>query len=356
MTKDEQQTKVNSSLKTVEWKDNKLVMIDQTKLPTKLEFVEFSDFHKVADAIKNLVVRGAPAIGVSGAFGLALASLQSNAQTKDNLIHDLEEAKKILIQTRPTAVNLKWGLEKIMDVANKGSDVNQIKQSVIETAKKMAEEDIQTNMTMGKLGSELFDNNDCIMTHCNAGALATVAYGTALGVIRATKESGKNIKVIATETRPVQQGSRLTVFELKHDGIDVSLIPDTAVGYSMAKGLVNKVIVGADRILRTGHVFNKIGTYQVATMAKQHNIPFYVAAPLSTFDLQSNPEDVIIEQRKASEVTGIGDKKTAPDDINVINPAFDMTPPELISGIITEKGVAKPPYDESIKKLFEANK
>ncbi|HEU03989.1 MAG TPA: S-methyl-5-thioribose-1-phosphate isomerase, partial [Nitrosopumilus sp.] len=296
-----------------------------------------------------------PAIGVSGAFGLALASLQSNSQTKDDLIRDLEEAKKTLFETRPTAVNLKWGLEKIMDVANKGSDVSDIQQSVIDTAKKMAEEDIQTNMTMGKLGSELFDNNDTIMTHCNAGALATVAYGTALGVIRATKESGKNIKVIATETRPVQQGSRLTAFELKHDGIDVSLIPDTAVGYSMAKGLVNKVIVGADRILRTGHVFNKIGTYQVATMAKQHNIPFYVAAPLSTFDLESNPEDVIIEQRKASEVTGIGDKKTAPDDINVINPAFDMTPPELISGIITEKGVAKPPYDESIKKLFEAN-
>ncbi len=352
---DKQQTKVHSSLKTLEWKDNKVVMIDQTKLPNKLEFVEFSDFHQVADAIKNLVVRGAPAIGVSGAFGLALASLQSNAQTKDDLIHDLEEAKKILIQTRPTAVNLKWGLEKIMKVANKGSDVNQIKQSVVEAAKKMAEDDIQTNMTMGKFGSELFDNNDTIMTHCNAGALATVAYGTALGVIRATKESGKNIKVIATETRPIQQGSRLTAFELKHDGIDVSLIPDTAVGYSMAKGLVNKVIVGADRILRTGHVFNKIGTYQVATMAKQHNIPFYVAAPLSTFDLESNPEDVIIEQRKASEVTGIGDKKTAPDDINVINPAFDMTPPELISGIITEKGVAKPPYDESIKKLFEAN-
>ncbi len=194
------------------------------------------------------------------------------------------------------------------------------------------------------------------MTHCNAGALATVAYGTALGVIRATKDGGKNIKVIVTETRPVQQGSRLTAFELKHDGIDVSLIPDTAVGYVMAKGLVNKVIVGADRILRTGHVFNKIGTYQVATMAKRHGIPFYVAAPLSTFDMNSNPEDVVIEQRKASEVTGIGDKKTAPDDINVINPAFDMTPPELISGIITEKGIVKPTYEESIRKLFKANK
>jgi len=330
-------------------------MIDQTKLPNKLEFVEFSDYHQVATAIKNLVVRGAPAIGVSGAFGMALAALQSNAQTNDNLIHDLEDAKSVLIKTRPTAVNLKWALEKIMAVVNKDSNVSEIKQSVIGAAKKMADEDIQTNMTMGKLGSELFSNNDCIMTHCNAGALATVAYGTALGVIRAAKESGKNIKVIATETRPVQQGSRLTAFELKHDGIDVSLIPDTAVGYSMAQGLVNKVIVGADRILRTGHVFNKIGTYQVATMAKQHRIPFYVAAPLSTFDLKSNPNDVIIEQRKASEVTGIGNKKTAPDDINVINPAFDMTPPELISGIITEKGVAKPPYEESIKKLFEAN-
>jgi methylthioribose-1-phosphate isomerase len=208
---------------------------------------------------------------------------------------------------------------------------------------------------MGKNGAELFQDDDTIMTHCNAGALATVAYGTALGVIRATKESGKKIKVIATETRPVQQGSRLTAFELKHDGIDVSLIPDTAVGYTMANGLVNGVVVGADRILQTGHVFNKIGTYQVATMAKQHNIPFYVAAPLSTFDLESNPEDITIEQRKASEVTGIGDKKTAPDGINVINPAFDMTPPELISGIITENGIAKPPYEESIKKLFKAN-
>jgi len=305
----EQSTKIHSSLRTVEWKNNKVVMIDQTKLPNELIFVEFSDYHQVADAIKNLVVRGAPAIGVSGAFGMALAVLQSNAQTKDDLIKDLEDAKKILFQTRPTAVNLKWGLEKIMKVANKGSDVNQIKQSVIDTAKKMADEDIQTNMTMGKLGSELFDDNDTILTHCNAGALATVAYGTALGVIRAAKESGKNIKVIVTETRPVQQGSRLTAFELKHDGIDVSLIPDTAVGYSMAKGLVNKVIVGADRILRTGYLFNKIGTYQVATMAKQHRILFYVAAPLSTFDLKSNPEDVVIEQRKSSEVTGIGDKK-----------------------------------------------
>ena len=340
------------SLKTVEWKDNTVIMIDQTKLPNILEYVTFTDFNQVADAIRTLVVRGAPAIGVSGAFGLALASLQSNATEKTELITFLENAKQILFETRPTAVNLGWGLEKIMQVANAANTVEEIRKNVVKTAKKMAEEDIQINMSMGKNGSELFDENDTIMTHCNAGALATVGYGTALGVIRATKDSGKKIKVIATETRPIQQGSRLTAFELKHDGIDVSLIPDTAVGYTMANNLVNKIVVGADRILRTGHVYNKIGTYQVATMAKQHNIPFYVAAPLSTFDMKSNPEDVVIEQRKSSEVTGIGDKKTAPDDINVINPAFDMTPPELISGIITEKGIAKPPFEETIKKLF----
>jgi len=331
-------------------------MIDQTKLPNTLEFVTYSDFNQVAEAIRTLVVRGAPAIGVSGAFGLALASLQSNAKQKDELINYLENAKKILFETRPTAINLSWGLDKIMQVAKNAENVDEIRKSVVDAAKQMAEEDIKINMSIGKNGSVLFDDSDTIMTHCNAGALATVGYGTALGVIRATKDSGKNIKVIATETRPVQQGSRLTAFELKHDGIDVSLIPDTAVGYTMANGLVNEVIVGADRILRTGHVFNKIGTYQVATMAKQHSIPFYVAAPLSTFDLKSNLGDIIIEQRKASEVTGVGDKKTAPDGIDVINPAFDMTPPELISGIITENGIAKPPYEDAIKKLFEAKK
>ena len=343
------------TLKTIEWKDNSVIMIDQTKLPNSLEYVTCTDYNDVASAIRNLVVRGAPAIGVSGAFGLALAALQSSAKEKDQLIQDLETAKKILFETRPTAVNLVWGLEKIMSVTKGDKTVEQIRGSIIETAKQMARDDIQINMSIGKNGSELFSQNDTIMTHCNAGALATVGYGTALGVIRATKDSGKKIKVIATETRPIQQGSRLTAFELKHDGIDVSLIPDTAVGYTMANGLVNGVVVGADRILRTGHVFNKIGTYQVATMAKQHNIPFYVAAPLSTFDLKSNPEDVIIEQRKASEVTGIGDKKTAPDGIDVINPAFDMTPPELISGIITENGIAKSPFEKSIRQLFTAN-
>ena len=347
-------------LRTVEWKDNSVIMIDQTKLPNSLEYVTYTDYNDVAIAIKNLVVRGAPAIGVAGAFGLVLAALQSSSETIDDFLSDLEKAKEILLETRPTAVNLSWGLEKIYGTAfgytQQDATVSEIKEQLIYVAKQMAEEDVNINKKMGKNGAELFQDNDTIMTHCNAGALATVGYGTALGVIRATKESGKNIKVIATETRPVQQGSRLTAFELKHDGIDVSLIPDTAVGYTMANGLVNGVVVGADRILQTGHVFNKIGTYQVATMAKQHNIPFYVAAPLSTFDLESNPVDVTIEQRDSGEVTGIGDKKTAPDGIDVINPAFDITPPELISGIITENGIAKPPFQESIKELFEAKK
>ena len=347
------ETKIHTSLRTVEWKNNVVVMIDQTKLPNELVYVNFTDYRDVADAIRNLVVRGAPAIGVSAAFGLALAALQSKAKTTEDLLSDLEQARKILHETRPTAVNLAWGLEKIMQVAKSGKDVLEIRESVVEEAKKMAEDDIKINMRMGKYGAPLFNDNDTIMTHCNAGALATVGYGTALGVIRATKESGKKIKVIATETRPVMQGSRLTAFELKHDGIDISLIPDTAVGYAMVRGLVSKVIVGADRILRTGHVYNKIGTYQIAILAKQHKIPFYVAAPLSTFDLKSRPDEVIIEQRKASEVTAIAGKKTAPDDINVINPAFDMTPPELITEIITEAGTAKPPFEESIKKLFE---
>ena len=343
------------TLRTIEWKNNEVIMIDQTKLPNELVFVKFTDYNDVAEAIRTLVVRGAPAIGVSGAFGMALAGLQSKAETKEELLSDLKKAQKILFMTRPTAVNLVWGLEQIMKVAKENDSVDEIKESIIDKAKQMADEDIKINQEMGKHGSQLFKNNDSVMTHCNAGALATVGYGTALGVIRATKESGKNVKVIATETRPVQQGSRLTAFELKHDGIDVTIIPDTAVGYTMANNLVNRVVVGADRILRTGHVYNKIGTYQVATMAKQHHIPFYVAAPLSTFDLKSNTDDVIIEQRNASEVTGIGDKKTAPDDISVINPAFDLTTPDLISGIITEKGVIKPPYEESITKLFEAN-
>ncbi|ABK77224.1 translation initiation factor 2B subunit, eIF-2B alpha/beta/delta family [Cenarchaeum symbiosum A] len=343
---------IPQDLKTVEWRDGRVVMIDQTRLPGELVFVEYETYGQVADAIRNLVIRGAPAIGVAGAFGLALAASRSTAGTVDSLMADLCTARDELLGTRPTAVNLKWGLERALAAAEKCTDADSMRRAVVDESLAMAEEDVKTNKEMGKNGSGLIGDGETVMTHCNAGALATVSYGTALGVIRATREAGKNIRVIATETRPVQQGSRLTAFELMHDGIDVRLIPDTAVGYSMAQGLVDKVVVGADRILGTGHVYNKIGTYQVAAMAARHGIPFYVAAPLSTFDLDSGPEDVVIEQRKAAEVTGIGDSMTAPDGVGVINPAFDVTPPELISGIITEKGVAAPPFKESIRALF----
>lgn len=328
-------------------------MIDQTKLPQDLVFVKCTKYIEIANAIKKLIIRGAPAICVAGAYGLSLAAIESKAAAAEELIHDLENAKKILFETRPTAINLSWGLEKVMQAAIKHNSVNKIKKSVLATANKLAIDDVATNVAIGKHGSKLFGDNDVVMTHCNAGSLATVSYGTALGVIRSTKEIGKKVKVIATETRPIQQGSRLTAFELKYDGIDVDIIPDTAAGYVMANKLVNKVIVGADRILLTGHVFNKIGTYQLAILAKHHQIPFYVAAPLSTFDLKHKPDDITIEQRNPNEVTNIGNNKTAPEDVGVINPAFDITPPSMINGIITEKGILEQPYEISIKKIFE---
>lgn len=344
-----------SDTRTVMWRDGKVAMIDQTRLPAVLEYVEYDDYNGVAEAIKNLVIRGAPAIGVAAAFAMALAARQSRAHDMDGLLRDIDEARATLRATRPTAVNLAWALDRVYDRARAAPDAGAARDIILEEALLMAESDIETNRAMGRNGSELFDDGDTIMTHCNAGALATVGYGTALGVIRAVREAGKSVRVVATETRPIQQGSRLTAFELMRDGFDVSLIPDTAVGYSMANRIVDKVVVGADRILATGHVFNKIGTYQVATMACQHHIPFYVAAPLSTFDMGSDPADVVIEMRRPDEVTGPAGRRTAPDGISIINPAFDMTPPELVSGIITEAGVATRPYPESIKKLFKAN-
>lgn len=337
---------------TVYWRDGRVVMIDQTRLPASLEYVEYDDHAGVAHAIQNLVVRGAPAIGVAAAFGMALAAKNSAAATSQGVLSDMDEARRMLAATRPTAVNLAWGLDRVYDAARGGSTAAQVRDAALAEALAMADNDITTNQTLGRNGAPLFGDGDTVMTHCNAGALATVAYGTALGVIRATRESGKEVRVVATETRPVQQGSRLTAFELKHDGFDVSVIPDTAVGYSMAGGMVDKVVVGADRILRTGHVFNKIGTYQVAAMAHMHRIPFYVAAPLSTFDMESDIDDVTIEMRRASEVVGPEDRRTAPEGVKVVNPAFDITPPDLISGIITEAGVARSPYAESIAGLF----
>lgn len=343
------------SLRTVYWDDGRVVMIDQTKLPTSLEHVEYDNYMDVADAIRNLVVRGAPAIGVSGAMGLVLAANQSAATTLEDLLEDMKTAQNVLNSTRPTAINLSWGLERVYNAAASADSPQTACAAALAEAQRMADDDIRVNRAMGQHGAVLIGDGETVMTHCNAGALATVSYGTALGVIRATRELGKSIKVIATETRPVQQGSRLTAFELVHDGFDVNLIPDTAVGYSMSKGMVDRVVVGADRILRTGHVYNKIGTYQVALMARQHGIPFYVAAPLSTFDMKSNPIDVTIEMRHSEELVGPPDRRTAPEDVGIINPAFDVTPPSLITGIITEAGVVRSPYLPSIQNLFSAN-
>ncbi len=343
----------SSILLTVEWKNNSLFLIDQTKLPTKLSYIRCRSYIDVANAIKKLVVRGAPAIGVTAAFGLALAAINSKTTNLKIFFKELAKAYEIIRSTRPTAVNLQWALDRIMEKITSLTDISLIKKVILEEAILMAKEDIATNKAMGLKGANLFADGETIMTHCNAGSLATVGYGTALGVIRAVKESGKKISVIATETRPVMQGSRLTAFELKHENIDVTLIPDTAVGHIMARGIVKHVVVGADRILRTGHVFNKIGTYQLAVLAKRHNIPFYVVAPSSTFDLKNNPNDIVIEERSKTEVIRIGKKILAPKNIGVINPAFDMTPPQLITKIITEKGIVSPPYKKSIKKLME---
>lgn len=336
---------------------NSVVLIDQTKLPNRLSYIKCSSYQEVARAIRNLNVRGAPAIGVTAAYGMALAAHNSKAETLQDFMADMESAFETLRSTRPTAVNLVWGLQRVMDRIKRMKTVSEAQSAALEEANAMAEEDIQVNRTMGTNGAALISDGDVVLTHCNAGSLATVAYGTALGVIRAAREAGKRISVIATETRPVMQGSRLTAFELKHDGIDVTLIPDTAVGYMMSQGAIRRVIVGADRVLRTGHVFNKIGTYQVATMAKKHRIPFYVAAPLSTFDFEStSPEKVAIEERSVDEVVKVGKKRVAPRGIRIFNPAFDVTPPELISGIITEQGVFRPPFDKTLKALQKKSK
>ncbi len=343
-------SKGSKDLLTVKWENNQVVMIDQTKLPGKLVYVRYKKYEDVARAIKRLIVRGAPAIGVAAAFGMSLAANSSKAKTPKALLGELKIAYDRLRSTRPTAVNLAWALDQIMNEAASKNNVEDIKKSIILSSLNLAKEDITKNKKLGKNGADIIRNDEVILTHCNAGSLATVAYGTALGVIRAANDLGKKIRVIATETRPVMQGSRLTAFELDHYGIDFCLISDTAVGHLMSKGIINRVIVGADRILKTGHVYNKIGTYQVAALAKRHDIPFYVAAPISTFDLTSNVNEVVIEERNKNELMKMGNKLLAPKGIKVFNPAFDVTPPELITGIITEKGILRPPYEESIAK------
>lgn len=343
-------------LLTVQWRRNSVQIIDQTKLPNKLVYLTCTNHHEIAKAIKSLVVRGAPAIGICAALALVLVTINSKAKTGRGLQSELERAGSLLISTRPTAVNIHWAVMRILQISSKGKNIKEIRRLVRLEALAMLNEDTLTNRKLGRAGSALFYDGDVVMTHCNAGSLATSTYGTALGVLRTAREDGKNLKVIATETRPVMQGSRLTAFELMHDDFDVRLISDTAVGYVMANKMVDKVIVGADRILRTGHVYNKIGTYQIAVMAHTHKIPFYVAAPISTFDLKSSISEIKIEDRSPEEITKIKNILIAPKGVTTINPAFDITPPIFITGIITELGLLQPPFQRSIDTLIRRSR
>ncbi|MDO5820851.1 MAG: S-methyl-5-thioribose-1-phosphate isomerase [Methanobrevibacter sp.] len=305
-------------MKTLEWVENKLKLIDQTKLPDELTYVYCETYQEVIVAIKDMIVRGAPAIGVSAAYGLALADLSGE---------DMEKAAKEMRAARPTAVNLMWAVDRVMASDN-----------ILEEAHKMAEEDMAMCRAIGKYGADLIDYGDTVLTHCNAGALACVDYGTALGVFRAAHEEGKNINVLCDETRPRGQGARLSVWEMQQEKIPVKLIPDVASGYLMSIGKVDKVVIGADRVAYDG-IANKIGSLMVALAAKRYGIPFYVAAPTSTFDDQISIFDTEIEERSADEVTHYGNCRICPEGTEVINPAFDIVPCDLISGVITEKGV-----------------
>ncbi len=329
-------------MRTIEWKEGIVVTIDQTKLPTTTKFLSMTKCEELSLAIKEMRLRGAPLIGVAAAYGLALTAYHSKAKERKELLKELENSADILRQSRPTAVNLFWAVNRVLNKAKEArGDVKALVEVVVKEAQKIAEEDVEVNRQIGEHGSKLIDDGDVILTHCNAGSLATANYGTALGVIRTAWKQGKQIKVIATETRPKLQGARLTAFELKRDGVPVTLIIDSTVGYAMSKGLVKKVVVGADRIVRDA-VINKIGTYTIAVLAHEHEIPFYVAAPTSTFDLGHISKDVIIEERNPSEVTHFGSQRIAPRGVDVLNPAFDFTPMKYISAIISETGVLFP--------------
>jgi len=325
--------------RTIEWRNGTVVTIDQSKLPQQTLFLEMKTCLDVTDAIKTMKIRGAPLLGAAAAFALALTAHNSKAKNSDELINELENAAKTLMETRPTAVNLFWAVDQILERARSfRGDVNSLIALVIAEAQKIADEDVAANRLIGKFGAELIDDGDSVLTHCNAGALATVGYGTALGVMRTAWEQGKKISVMATETRPKLQGARLTAYELLQDGIPVTLITDSMVGYVMSNRLVEKVVVGADRIVRDA-VINKIGTFTIAVLAKEHNIPFYVAAPKSTFDLARTAAEVIIEERPAEEVTHVGLQRIAAEGIKVLNPAFDITPLNYVTAIVCEDGI-----------------
>ncbi len=326
-------------MRMIKWQDGTVITPDQTKLPLQEVTLHITTVVQMAEAIKVLRIRGAPLLGAAAGFGVALAAYHSKAENKQDLLKELDAAGAFIKSQRPTAVNLFWGTDRVLNRAKTiAGDVEAVKVAVVEEAQKIADEDAANNHKIGQNGAHLFVDGDSILTHCNAGELCAVEYGTALGVVRAAWEQGKKIKVIADETRPLLQGARLTAYELKRDGIPVTLITDNMAGYVMSKGLVQKVIVGADRIVQDA-VVNKIGTYSVAVLAHEHGIPFYVAAPQSTFDLAHTAKDVIIEERKPEEVSSFAGVRTAPEGIGVFNPAFDITPLKYVSAIIAETQV-----------------
>ncbi|MCL4850409.1 MAG: S-methyl-5-thioribose-1-phosphate isomerase [Bryobacteraceae bacterium] len=338
-------------VETIRWTDDGVVMVDQTRLPREEVFVTCRTYREVADAIRRMVIRGAPAIGVAAAMGVALGVLRADG---DDLDAQMEEICGELAGTRPTAVNLFWAIRRMKDVYGslRGRPIEEIRRLLVEEAQQVRREDIAINVAIGRNGADLVPDRKTVLTHCNAGALATAGYGTALGVIRAAVAAGKSIDVFADETRPFLQGARLTAWELQQDGIPTTLITDNMAGHFLKSGRIGCVVVGADRIAANGDVANKVGTYSVAVLAKENGIPFYVAAPVSTLDLSlASGDEIPIEQRDAAEVTTVFGTPVAPDGIAVENPAFDVTPYRYVTAIITERGVARPPFGESLARI-----
>lgn len=343
-------------IKTLEWTDEGVLMIDQRLLPTEEVYPVFKTYEEVAWAIKEMVVRGAPAIGVAAGMGIALGARDAKTEDVAEFDREFDRICRVLAATRPTAVNLFWAIERMRNLYAKlrsaGASPAEIRLQLIDEAKRMHVEDIEINRSMGRFGAELIRDGATVLTHCNAGALATAGYGTALGVIRAAIEAGKRVAVFADETRPFLQGARLTAWELHKDEIPVTLITDNMAGHFMKAGRIDCVVVGADRIAANGDVANKIGTYSVAVLAKENGLPFYVAAPISTLDLTlASGEEIPIEERNEREVTHVKETRLAPAGINIANPAFDVTPNRYVAAIITERGVARPPYHESLTRL-----
>ena len=345
-------------LPTIEWKDDAVVMIDQRKLPSVEVYVSCRTANDVAKAIKTMVIRGAPAIGVAAAMGIALGMRRSKATGTKQFTTEFQKLCDLMAATRPTAVNLFWAIERMKRTfaaaAQGGSSVDELKVRLEAEARKIHDEDVQSCRDMGAYGAELVPDEARILTHCNAGALATAGYGTALGVIRAAAERGKRVAVLADETRPFLQGARLTAWELMHDGIPTTLIADNMAGHMMATGQVDLVVVGADRIAANGDVANKIGTYSLGVLARENGVPFYVAAPVSTFDLSiASGSEIPIEERAPEEVTHHGGRRLAAEGVSVRNPAFDVTPHRFVTAIVCERGVARPPYTESLRRMAE---